>query len=134
MDMIMQLTAFRGYYPVDQEISDIPLNFWYVLQETLFDNGIIPVRRHNSALRDGDDDLSLDANTSSEQLLWTQHCGETAVILYQQLVTVIKQKAIFPEDEIWQSWTKGKTWKEYGRRTHSVNLIRSQGQIPDMPP
>ncbi|CAO3600466.1 unnamed protein product [Absidia cylindrospora] len=106
MDMIMQLTAFHGYYPVDQEISEIPLNFWYVLQETLFDNGIVPVRRYGSAPRDGDDDLSLDTSTSDEHRLWIQHCGETAVVLYQQLVTVIKQKAIFPEDEIWQSWTK----------------------------
>ncbi|KAI8335318.1 armadillo-type protein [Chlamydoabsidia padenii] len=106
MDMIMQLTAFHGYYPADQEISEIPLNFWYVLQETLFDEGIIPIRRYNSASRDGDDDVSLDANTSNEQILWIQHCGETATVLYQQLVTVIKQKAIFPEDEVWRSWTK----------------------------
>lgn len=120
MDMIMQLTAFHGYYPVDQEISEIPLNFWYVLQETLFDNGIIPIRRYESAPRDGDDDLSLDTNTSDEQRLWSQHCGETAIVLYQQLVTVIKQKAIFPENEIWQSWTKGNTEEKKKRENEGI--------------
>ncbi|KAI8096689.1 armadillo-type protein [Halteromyces radiatus] len=106
MDMTLQLTGFQGYYPVDQEISEIPLNFWYVLQETLFDHGIIPVRQFEMAKRDGDDDVSLDSTTSDEQRLWTQHCGETAVILYQRLVTVIKQKAIFPKDDVWRTWTK----------------------------
>ncbi|KAI9309551.1 armadillo-type protein [Cunninghamella echinulata] len=85
MEMVLQLTGFNGYYPVDQEISEIPLNVWYVLQETLYDNGVIPIR------------------------LWIQQCGEAAIILYRQLVSIIKQKAVFPDDITWQSWTKGDT-------------------------
>lgn len=111
MEMVLQLTGFHGYYPVDQEISEIPLNVWYVLQETLYDNGVIPIRYSNVATRDGDDDISLDAATNDssaiEKRLWLQQCGEIAIILYSQLVTIIKQKAIFPDDNTWKSWAKG---------------------------
>ncbi|CAO3608182.1 unnamed protein product [Cunninghamella blakesleeana] len=111
MEMVLQLTGFHGYYPVDQEISEIPLNVWYVLQETLYDNGVIPIRYNtDTSTRDGDDDITLDASTNdlsaSEKRLWLQQCGETAIVLYSQLVTIIKQKAIFPDDNTWSSWAK----------------------------
>ncbi|KAL0078469.1 armadillo-type protein [Phycomyces blakesleeanus] len=108
MDMIMQLTAFHGHFPADQEVSEIPLNFWYVLQEVLFDNGIAPIRDDSYAPSlDGDDDASLDKTMpSEEQRIWTRQCGEAAVIIYRQLVTILQQKAAFPEDSVWASWAQ----------------------------
>ncbi|KAI7866589.1 armadillo-type protein, partial [Spinellus fusiger] len=85
MDMLMQLTAFSGYFPVDQELSDIPLNFWYVLQETLIDDGILPVQ---------------------DSTQWRRQCGEAALMIYRQLVITIQQKAMFPPDNVWNSWTQ----------------------------
>ncbi|KAI9018038.1 armadillo-type protein, partial [Phycomyces nitens] len=96
MDMIMQLTAFHGHFPADQEVSEIPLNFWYVLQEVLFDNGIAPIRDESYTPLDGDDD----------ERIWTRQCGETAVAIYRQLVTILQQKAAFPEDSVWASWAQ----------------------------
>ncbi|KAF7724113.1 hypothetical protein EC973_001297 [Apophysomyces ossiformis] len=106
LDMIMQLTAFQGHFPVDQEVSDISLNFWYVLQETLFDQGIIPVRENTSEARDGDDDVSLKSDSNVEQKLWIRRCGEAAMVVYRQLVTTLMQKAVFPENSVWESWNR----------------------------
>lgn len=110
LDMIMCLTGFPGHFPADQEVSEIPLNFWYVLQETLFDNGIVPVQQATgiSIITDGDDDVSLEQR-DPDRKLWQRQCGETALILYRQLVQVLRQKAAFPEDTVWDSWTKGNT-------------------------
>ncbi|KAI9488680.1 armadillo-type protein [Zychaea mexicana] len=88
LEMIMQLTDFPGHFPADQEVSEVPLNFWYMLQETLFDDGIIPIRQ--------------------QQAIWNRQCGEEAMIVYRELVSVIKRKAAFPEDSVWRSWPKGK--------------------------
>ncbi|KAI9244489.1 armadillo-type protein [Phascolomyces articulosus] len=108
LNMIMQLTDFPGYFPTDQEVSEIPLNFWYVLQETLFDDGIIPIRQQVSIVTDADDDVVVDrATTHSEHIAWIRQCGETAMAVYRELVSVMKRKAAFPEDSIWQSWPKG---------------------------
>ncbi|KAG0181559.1 hypothetical protein DFQ29_007920 [Apophysomyces sp. BC1021] len=107
LDMIMQLTAFPGHFPADQEVSDIPLNFWYVLQETLFDHGIVPVRQGPSDVRDGDDDVSLENDSTVDQKIWIRRCGEAAVMVYRQLVTTLIQKAAFPEVSVWDSWNRG---------------------------
>ncbi|KAI8065190.1 armadillo-type protein [Gongronella butleri] len=114
MHMILQLTGFPGYYPVDQTVSEIPLNFWYVLQETLFDHGLIPVRdaatASSTAIPDGDDDIALgDASLAAphaQDALWKQRCGETATGLYRQLVLIIEQKSVYPEDSVWLTWTR----------------------------
>ncbi|ORX49415.1 hypothetical protein DM01DRAFT_1363853 [Hesseltinella vesiculosa] len=114
MTMILQLTGFPGFYPVDQAVSEIPLNFWFMLQETLFDQGLIPVR-HAAAIPDGDDDISLTQPTDNEQLAWNRQCGETALALYRDLLGIIEQKSVFPGSSVWQSWTKAVvvTWTNH---------------------
>ncbi|KAI8142327.1 armadillo-type protein [Fennellomyces sp. T-0311] len=107
MNMIMQLTGFPGHFPADQEVTEIPLNFWYMLQETLFDDGIIPIRQEIAIVTDADDDVALDRANNPEKAMWNRQCGEVAMVIYRELVTIIKQKATFPEDSIWRSWPKG---------------------------
>ena len=111
LNMLMQLTDFPGNFPADQEVSEIPLNFWYMLQETLFDDGIVPIRHEQVAIvTDVDDDVAVldHSETNPQQIAWKRQCGETAMAVYRELVTVIKRKAAFPEDSIWRSWPKGK--------------------------
>ncbi|KAG2210956.1 hypothetical protein INT47_000116, partial [Mucor saturninus] len=86
MTMIMQLTSYEGYFPVDQEVTEIPLNFWYVLQETLFDENILPL--------------------STEKSAWSNECGQTALAMYRELVHVLIKNAKYPTDDVWQSWNK----------------------------
>ena len=112
--MIMQLTDFPGNFPADQEVSEIPLNFWYMLQETLFDDGIVPIRHEQQVaiVTDVDDDVAVvdRSETNPQQIAWIRQCGETALAVYRELVNVIKRKAAFPEDSIWRSWPKGKIY------------------------
>ncbi|KAI8375089.1 armadillo-type protein [Choanephora cucurbitarum] len=95
MHMIMQLTGFQGYFPVDQEVSEIPLNFWYIMQETLFDESILPIREPTAA--DEED---------AEKKVWMVKCGQTAIAIYKQLVKVLIQNARYPDDSTWDSWNK----------------------------
>lgn len=105
MDMVLQLTNFPGQYPVDQEVSEIPLNFWYVFEETLFDEGIVPVRNGSSLPVVAEDETS--AVRTQEQMAWHRQCGEAALAIYRQLVSILKEKAVFPDDAVWESWPKG---------------------------
>ncbi|KAI9269954.1 armadillo-type protein [Sporodiniella umbellata] len=92
MRMIMQLTAYQGYFPVDQEVSEIPLNFWYVLQETLFDEEVLPVKSENNVN------------------------GMAAIMLYNELVLILVKSARYPDDATWSTWNKDskdkfRTWR-----------------------
>jgi hypothetical protein len=42
LQMLLQVTNYSGYFGQDEEISDIPLNFWYTLQDTLLDTVHLP--------------------------------------------------------------------------------------------
>lgn len=107
LDMILQLTAFPGHFPADQEVSELPLNFWYVFQETLFDNGIVPLRPNPGISIIAEGDTQCNGANQAQQQLWLQQCGEIALARYRQLVTVLRNKAAFPDEAVWNSWTKG---------------------------
>jgi hypothetical protein len=98
MRMLLQLTGFNGYYPVDQEVSEIPLNFWFELQETLNDNEVLPVKE----------------NAVGEEEEWRQRSGHTALAIYSELVTILVRNARFPEQQAFNTWNKGI------ERTHDV--------------
>ncbi|RCH82066.1 hypothetical protein CU098_001352, partial [Rhizopus stolonifer] len=83
MDMTMRLTGFKGFFPVDQEVSEIPLNFWYVLQETLFDEEVLPVKSQKNWLS-----------------------GQAAIHIYRELVLVLVKNARYPDDTTWANWNK----------------------------
>ncbi|KAI9468486.1 MAG: armadillo-type protein [Benjaminiella poitrasii] len=85
MQMMLRLTGFEGYFPVDQEVSEIPLNFWYIMQETLFDESVLPLQRDNE---------------------WLLQCGQTAVAIYRELVTILVKVACYPDEDTWISWNK----------------------------
>ncbi|KAL9558404.1 hypothetical protein MBANPS3_000904 [Mucor bainieri] len=101
MKMILRLTGFNGYFPIDQEVTEIPLNFWYIMQETLFDECILPVKP--------------TAPTETEAL-WKYNCGQAALAIYRELVEILTRDARYPEESVWESWHKDikdkfKTWR-----------------------
>ncbi|CEG82569.1 hypothetical protein RMATCC62417_16625 [Rhizopus microsporus] len=85
MSMIMRLTGFEGYFPADQEVSEIPLNFWYILQETLHDESVLPPPKDNPKL-------------------W--NCAQSAIAMYRELVVILIKNARYPDDGTWNSWNK----------------------------
>lgn len=101
MGMIIQLTGYEGFFPIDQEVSEVPLNFWYVLQETLFDESILPIREQDN---------------DTEQKMWKINCGQTALNMYRELVKILIKNSCYPDDSTWASWNKGKTNGAYLKR------------------
>ncbi|CEP13227.1 hypothetical protein [Parasitella parasitica] len=95
MTMIIQLSDFKGFFPVDQEVTEIPLNFWYNLQETLFDECILPVKQL----------LPVDQENSAENQ-WKFSCGQAALAIYRELVKIWTRGACFPDELTWGSWHK----------------------------
>jgi hypothetical protein len=95
MSMIIQLTGYEGYFPMDQEVSEIPLNFWYVLQETLFDENVLPV--HPIQQHEAED---------VDKKLWMINCGQTAMAMYRELTKILIKNARYPEKEVWNTWNK----------------------------
>jgi hypothetical protein len=101
--MIIQLTGYEGFFPIDQEVSEVPLNFWYVLQETLFDESILPVREQDN---------------DTEQKMWKINCGQTALNMYRELVKILIKNSCYPDDNTWASWNKGKANGGYLKRKY----------------
>ncbi|XP_067219751.1 importin-13 [Chanodichthys erythropterus] len=77
VSMIMSCTGSPGHYPVDETSSSLTLTFWYTLQDEI---------------------TSLDAE---RQTLYLQIYRP----VYFQLVDVLLQKACFPRDEDYASWS-----------------------------
>jgi hypothetical protein len=90
LQLIMRLTGYPGYFGADQEVGEITLNFWYVLQETIADLGLLPLDKRPNH------DLEYDANSQ-----------ETISAAYKQLVFVLRDKAMIPPDHEYNSWSKG---------------------------
>ncbi|KAI8616165.1 armadillo-type protein [Chytriomyces sp. MP71] len=42
LEMILRLTAFPGFYGVDEDVSHIPDEFWFELEESLTDDTVLP--------------------------------------------------------------------------------------------
>jgi hypothetical protein len=95
LELIMRLTTFPGYFAEEQEISEIPLNFWYVLQETLADSDFLPVTRH--ATRNG----------LTNELVWVNKAFENIFIVYRQLVLALRDKSMLPPEPEFAKWSKG---------------------------
>ncbi|KAG2172850.1 hypothetical protein INT43_000200, partial [Umbelopsis isabellina] len=88
LQLIMRLTGYPGYFGADQEVGEITLNFWYVLQETIADLGILP----------------LDKRLQHAEYADNSH--ENIFAAYKQLVFVLRDKAMVPPDHEYNNWSK----------------------------
>jgi hypothetical protein len=80
-----------GVFGVDEEESDIALQFWYLFQEALWNIDWTEVEWSTSN----------GANSNPEKA--TQ---ELARAVYKELVQVLRRKVVWPERDF--GWTKGK--------------------------
>jgi len=96
LELIMRLTTYPGYFGEEQEISEIPLNFWYVLQETLADSDMLPVTVERHASRNG----------LTNEVVWVNKSFENIFIVYRQLVLALRDKAMLPPEPEFAQWPK----------------------------
>jgi hypothetical protein len=99
LGLMMSLTTYPGYFGEDQEISEIPLNFWYVLQETLADKDWLPVTAEKHKHRNG----------LTNEVAWLDKGVENTFVVYRQLVLALRDKAMLPSEMEFAHWSKGTT-------------------------
>ncbi|KAH8553571.1 armadillo-type protein [Umbelopsis sp. PMI_123] len=120
LELIMNLTTFPGYFGEDQEISEIPLNFWYVLQETLADKDWLPVTADKHKVRDG----------MTNEVVWLDKNFENTFVVYRQLVLALRDKAMLPPEAEFTNWSKGKTYLHWRLEASFFSLYSISDEIP----
>ncbi|KIK52851.1 hypothetical protein GYMLUDRAFT_179628 [Collybiopsis luxurians FD-317 M1] len=88
--LLLAYTGFPGYYGVDEDVSEMTLGFWYMLQEALWNTDFY--------FPDGED------QSSSEQLPEMGNQSGVAKELYVQLVQVLRRKITWPSPG--HNWSK----------------------------
>ncbi|OZJ03565.1 hypothetical protein BZG36_03096 [Bifiguratus adelaidae] len=79
--LTIDFIRFPGYFAADQEVSDLPLNFWSDLQEMLYDEGRLPLTTYD---------------------YWDIAMTE----LYSNLVEVLVDKITYPPLPVFGAWMK----------------------------
>ncbi|KAJ3980905.1 armadillo-type protein [Lentinula detonsa] len=88
--LLLAYTGFPGFYGVDEDVSEMTLGFWYMLQEALWNNDYyFP-------------DEEEEAESSQESEMGDQ--SGVAKALYVQLVQILKRKLTWPPSG--HNWSK----------------------------
>ena len=129
LQIIIQCSDFPGYFAEDEDVSDLTLNFWFILQDTLQDALIdLAVQQPGpSGTNDGRIEMSEESLTETggfhhqtavvppaPQNLQTQ----IFIDIYKRLIPVLIRKASMPEMKVfmteWNSDTRNR-FKTYRR-------------------
>ncbi|KAI9236924.1 MAG: armadillo-type protein [Podila humilis] len=127
LEMMMGFAGFPGYYAEDETISDLTLNFWYMLQESLSE---LPSDESGN----GDDS---DAQESQQVLSTISAASSTvgldqqsiqtiknaSVHVYTRLVDVLRKKLEFPLQSEWLTWTKDIRQEFAGHRQEIADTL-----------
>ncbi|KAL7747197.1 hypothetical protein RI367_007408 [Sorochytrium milnesiophthora] len=129
LDMMVQIILFPGYFGADQEISDIPLQAFYLIQETLADPPAagteLATQSTNSStdslidLTNDDDDVPAPTITLPPEL-------EAATSrLFSNVLAALCSKVRWPSAKQWKSWPKDKQekWGHFRRDAADTMLV-----------
>ncbi|KAJ3868242.1 armadillo-type protein [Lentinula novae-zelandiae] len=87
--LLLAYTGFPGFYGVDEDVSEMTLGFWYMLQEALWNNDFY--------FPDGGETQASQQSEMGDQ-------SGVAKALYVQLVQVLKRKMTWPSSG--HNWSK----------------------------
>lgn len=105
LNMMIGFVGYPGYFGADQEISEIPLNFWSDLQESMVDAEDL---FGGGAGKDEEELVDEEEAARREEKEEEQRrVKEAASLVYRKLVEVLRMKIEYPEEEEWAGWTKG---------------------------
>ncbi|ORZ07309.1 armadillo-type protein [Lobosporangium transversale] len=143
LEMMMGFAGFPGYYAEDETISDLTLNFWYMLQESLSelqpddadDEDQGGMMSHESL----DDDRHVILSTISSASSITglnkeslQTIKEASVHVYTRLAEVLRKKLEYPPHKEWISWARDIRQEFTGHRQEIADtLINSYHVLHD---
>ncbi|KAF9430455.1 hypothetical protein BGZ94_006803 [Podila epigama] len=128
LEMMMGFAGFPGYYAEDETISDLTLNFWYMLQESLSE---LPSEDAGSGPDDDDDrgsqqvlsSISSASNTIGLDQQSIQTIKEASIHVYTRLIEVLRKKLEFPVQSEWHSWTKDIRQEFAGHRQEVADTL-----------
>ncbi|KAF0484223.1 ARM repeat-containing protein [Gigaspora margarita] len=103
MEMMLMFAGYPGYFGQDQEISEMPLQFWYLLQEPLFDPDIIPVNNIDNDTVNGEDAVTSTLHITPDE---SRKIREMSLVVFRRLVEILRSKIQYPPDVEWAEWTK----------------------------
>jgi hypothetical protein len=115
--MVLRCTAYPGYFAIDEDLSEITLNFWYILQDTTLDD-VEPASMAQSETETSIPTLnrvgSVEsceevAEISSPAILGTLSESTRTGLqeLYAQLVVVLCTKCAYPPESMWDTLSAG---------------------------
>ncbi|KND02868.1 uncharacterized protein SPPG_01948 [Spizellomyces punctatus DAOM BR117] len=119
LDMMLGCTGFPGYFAAEQELTELPLTFWALLQEELDDTGVLsetsadistdpitgrPIFRSGTVTQVDSDQIGVitivPANHDDAKVA---KMG-VAKNVFARLVKVVCSKIGVPPDTIWNTW------------------------------
>ncbi|KAG0256639.1 hypothetical protein DFQ27_005627 [Actinomortierella ambigua] len=113
LDMMTSLAGFPGYYAEDETISDMTLNFWYMMQESLSE---LPSYEGDDTKDAGigggiEEEVVLDSISTASQTVGLDQESIRAIkgvsiIIYTKLIKALREKLVFPPQQEWIKWTR----------------------------
>ncbi|KAF9359157.1 hypothetical protein BGX26_013010 [Mortierella sp. AD094] len=142
LEMMMGFAGFPGYYAEDEEISDLTLNFWYVLQESLSelqpDDSEDEIGRGSGRESlDEDRHVILSSISSASNIIGLnkqslQAIREASTQVYVKLTEVLRRKLEYPVQKEWVTWTRDIRQEFTGHRQEIADtLINSYHVLHD---
>ncbi|KAF8929915.1 hypothetical protein BGZ58_008598 [Dissophora ornata] len=142
LEMMMGFAGFPGYYAEDETISDLTLNFWYMLQESLSE-----LQPDDSEDRSGqdmdreslDEDRHVILSSISSASTITglnkqslQEIKKASIHVYIRLTEVLRKKLEYPPQKEWVTWTRDIRQEFTGHRQEIADtLINSYHVLHD---
>ncbi|KAF9974959.1 hypothetical protein BGZ73_001547 [Actinomortierella ambigua] len=130
LDMMKSLAGFPGYYAEDETISDMTLNFWYMLQESLSELPLYEGDDANdaSAGGGGEEEVVVDSISSASQTVGLDQesvrlIRAGSISIYKELVMVLRKKLEFPPQQEWMQWTRDIRQQFSGHRQDIADTV-----------
>ncbi|KAJ1982486.1 hypothetical protein H4R35_000268 [Dimargaris xerosporica] len=120
IEYLVTISEYPGYFPVDQEIGELPLNFWYLLQEAISDwvmenesDGfqLIPADATLSGSVGSPDQLPLPSATatttmSSPTADTHQQIRAQSQAIFQRVAQALLRQLVYPPPAEFSQWPR----------------------------
>ncbi|KAF9580833.1 hypothetical protein BGW38_002364 [Lunasporangiospora selenospora] len=129
LEMMLSFAGFPGHYAEDETVSDLTLNFWYMLQESLSE---LPTDDGEDSSSPGDDSedhqvtlstISSAANTIGLDRNSLQAIKGSSLMMYTRLTEVLRKKLEFPPHHEWIKWTRDIRQEFIGHRQEIADTL-----------
>ncbi|KAF9106342.1 hypothetical protein BGX29_009759 [Mortierella sp. GBA35] len=129
LEMMMGFAGFPGYYAEDETTSDMTLNFWYMLQESLSELSAEDLEE-DGGRESLDEDRQIILSTISSASSITgldkpslQAIRTASIHVYIRLTEVLRKKLEFPIQRDWLSWTRDIRQEFSGHRQEIADTL-----------